>query len=227
MALLEDREGRLWVGTRTGLVRMDAAGESREPPRMRVYTKKDGLPSLRIESLLQSSDGTLGVGTNEGLARQIPAETPDGREFRSYTLEQGLSARSVGALAEDRDGNLWIGTFGSGAMKVAHSGFVTYAEADGLPYAVSLMETRRGELCALSRGESGISIARFDGRRFEQIRPAWPKNLTYFGWGRGQIAVQDEAAEWWIATGQGLCRFPAAARLDQLAGARPKKIYTC
>jgi len=230
MALTEDRAGRAWVATRGGLARVDAAaqpgGAHGGLGGLRVYGIKDGLPSLRVESLLEMSDGTVWVGTSLGIAEYTPGARDGGREFRSYTLAQGLSARSVGALAEDRDGNLWIGTFGSGAMKVAHSGFVTYAEADGLPYAVSLMETRRGELCALSRGESGISIARFDGRRFEQIRPAWPKNLTYFGWGRGQIAVQDEAAEWWIATGQGLCRFPAAARLDQLAGARPKKIYT-
>src|ERR1035438_7944811 len=87
-------------------------------------------------------------------------------------------------------------------------------------------DRRQGEFCAISRGESGITMARFDGRRFETVRPAWPKDLTYFGWGRGQIAVQDEGGEWWIATGQGLCRFGAAERLDQLAGARPKTIYT-
>lgn len=230
MALIEDRAGRLWAGTRGGLARLDAPAEAAGAHGglggLRVYGIKDGLPSSRVESLLETSDGTVWVGTNLGIAEYTPGTRGGGREFRSYTLAQGLSARSVGALAEDRDGNLWIGTFGSGAMKVAHNGFVTYAEADGLPWAVSLLETRQGEFCAISRGETGITMARFDGRRFESIRPAWPKSLTYFGWGRGQIAVQDEEAEWWIATGQGLCRFPAAARLDQLAGARPKRIYT-
>ena len=229
MALIEDRAGRVWIGTRGGLARVDAATEAGGPSAglggLRVYGTMDGLLSPRVESLLETSDGTVWVGTSLGIAEYTPAARDGGREFRGYTLAQGLSARSVGALAEDRDGNLWIGTFGSGAMKVAHSGFVTYGEGDGLPYAVSLMETRQGEFCAVSRGETGITLARFDGRRFQQIRPAWPRDLTYFGWGRGQVAVQDEESEWWIATGQGLCRFGAASRLDQLAGARPKRIY--
>jgi ligand-binding sensor domain-containing protein len=230
MALIEDRAGHLWAGTREGLARLDAAAEAGgargEPGGLRVYGIKDGLPNSRIESLLETSDGTVWVGTNQGIAEYTPGARSGGRVFRSYTPAQGLSARSVGALAEDRDGNLWIGTFGSGAMKVAHSGLVTYAEVDGLPDAVSLGETRQGEFYAVSRGESGITMERFDGRRFEAIRPGWPEKLTYFGWGRGQITVQDEEAEWWIATGQGLGRFGSAARLNQLAGARPKRIYT-
>jgi ligand-binding sensor domain-containing protein len=226
MALREDHEGRVWVGTRMGLVRMDVPLNPRLPPRMRVYTKRDGLPNVRIESLLESSDGKLWVSTNEGLAEWIPGERPDGRAFQSYTLEQGLSARSVGPLAADRDGNLWIGTFGSGAMKVARSGFTTYNEADGVPQAASLMETRQGEMCILYRAETGLAIARFDGGHFAPIEPRWPDQITYFGWGRGQIAVQDRVGEWWIATGQGLCRFASVDRVDQLAGARPKTIYT-
>jgi ligand-binding sensor domain-containing protein/two-component sensor histidine kinase len=226
MQLLEDHEGRVWVGTRGGLLRMEDLEDARRPPRMRVYTKDDGLPSARIESLLESSDGTLWVGTNEGLAEWVPGRTSNGREFRSYTLAQGLAARSVGALAEDRDGNLWVGTFGSGAMKIARSGFLTYGESDGAGWAQSLIETRAGELCVLHREENGISLARFDGERFEAIQPAWPAGITYFGWGRGQIALQNHSGEWWFATGQGLFRFGGVARVQGLAGARPKAVYT-
>src|SRR5450759_3682187 len=207
-AILMDGHGVLWIGLSRGLYRRDPDGSARTYTRAdglpadyimalmedhagRVYGTKDGLPGPRVESLLETSDGTVWVGTSLGVAEYTPGARDGGREFRSYTLAQGLSVRSVGALAEDRDGNLWIGTFGSGAMKVAHSAFVTYAEADGLPYAVSLMETPQGEFCAISRGETGITLERFDGRRFETVRPAWPRDLTYFGWGRGQIAVQD------------------------------------
>lgn len=226
MALLEEREDRLWIGTRSGLVRLDGGREAHTSPRIRTYTGKDGLPGARVESLLQSSDGTIWVGTNQGLARWIPGETPGGREFESYTLVQGLSARSVGALAEDRDGNLWIGTFGSGAMKMARHGFTTYTEADGAAEVSSLVETRRGELCSLHGRGASLGMARFDGRRLAPIRPHWPDKITYFGWGRGQIALQDRAGEWWIATGQGLCRFASVPQPEQLAHARPRAVYT-
>jgi ligand-binding sensor domain-containing protein len=88
MALREDHEGGMWVGTRLGLVHMDAASA-----RMRVYGTKDGLPGARIESLLETSDGKLWVGTVEGLAEWTPRQPVDGREFQGYTAAQGLSAR--------------------------------------------------------------------------------------------------------------------------------------
>ncbi len=228
MALVEDRAGHLWIGTRAGLVRLDqsmAPGPSLKP-RFTVYSVKDGLPAPRIESLLESSGGTLWVGTNECIAEHVASSPGDPREFRSFTLAQGLSARSVGALAEDRDGNLWIGTFGSGAMKVAHSGFLIYSEADGLDFVRSLVQSRDGTLCAFIRRGSRLHMARFDGRRFFPVEPGWPKGISDYGWGWGQIALQDENSEWWIATGEGLLRFPPVARVDDLVGKPPQAIYT-
>jgi signal transduction histidine kinase/ligand-binding sensor domain-containing protein len=226
MALAEGTDGRVWVGTRGGLVRIDP-GEPGGAAHRRTYARKDGLPGSRIESLLVASDGKLWVGTNQGLAEWTGGSPATGGEFQAYTLEQGLSARSVGALAEDRDGNIWVGTFGSGAMKVARRGFTTFSDADGFPQPMSLLETRQGEVCALNtNGETAISIVRFDGKRFEPIRPRWPSSINYFGWGRGQIALQDEGGEWWIATGQGLCRFARTDRVESLAGAAPRLVYT-
>src|ERR1019366_10809116 len=67
MALIEDRAGRMWVGTRGGLVRVDAATEAGGPRGglggLRVYGTMDGLLSPRVESLLETSDGTGWVGT--------------------------------------------------------------------------------------------------------------------------------------------------------------------
>ncbi len=222
MALLEDRDGSLWVGTRIGLAHLDAASKL-----IRAYSTQDGLPGPRIESLLQTSEGKLWVSTVEGLAEWTPSAAEGGREFRGYTVAQGLSARTVGALAEDRDGNLWIGTFGSGAMKMARNGFTTYTEADGVGGpAASLLESRAGELCIAYRLNDSLLLGRFDGQKFTRIGPAWPSQITYFGWGRGQVVVQDSAGEWWIATGRGLCRFARQDSVEGLAGASPKAVYT-
>ncbi len=222
MALLEDRAGRLWVATRFGLVRMDPASGSP----LGVYTIKDGLPAVRVQSLLETSDGRLWVGTSEGLAEWTPGHSPGGREFQSYTAAEGLSANGVEALAEDRDRNLWVGTYGGGVMKVARGGFTTFSEPGWGPGGGSLAIGRRGELIAVyNRPRTEPGITRFDGRRFLPIRPAWP-GQTVSGWGGGQVALQDRAGEWWIATGRGLCRFARTDRVEQLAGAHPIAVYT-
>src|SRR5262249_21385037 len=54
----------------------------------------------------------------------------------------------------------------------------------------------------------------------------FPRKITYFGWGWNQLTLQDHAGDWWIPTGQGLCRFAKAARAQDLRGARPTKVYT-
>src|SRR5262249_37175944 len=127
------------------------------------------------------------------------------------------------ALAEDRDVNLWMGSE-VGAMKMVQNGFITYDGGDGLgsTSVKSIFESQTGELCALSQNSSALFINRFDGQRFTAIRPHLPKHIIY----SGLQAFQDHTGEWWVATGQGLCRFPKVRRADQLAYTPPKAIYT-
>jgi len=232
--LLEDREGQLWVGANHGLCRVVSEPDLNRPAVARVYTMKDGLPSNWISSSFQSSDGRLWIGTAGGLSEFIPTVNKGGQVFRSYTATHGLTSLLIMALAEDRDGNLWMGTDTSGAMKMALSGFTTYSEVDGLGGArvFSIFENQAGELCVISTTRSGATAAsgkfinRFDGTRFNAVKPNLPKPLTDFGWGWNQITFQDREGEWWVPTGQGLYRFPKVGRVEQLAHTHPKAVYT-
>ena len=71
----------------------------------RVYGTEQGLPSNWIQTVLQTSDGFLWVGTHNGLARF------DGVNFISYQRPR-LPGNDCRLLLESRDGTLWIGTTG-------------------------------------------------------------------------------------------------------------------
>lgn len=210
-ALLEDREGRVWIGSTAGLWRIEGNAEP-----VQLYSGD------WIYSLLQSADGTVWLGTSSGLVEYTPRAGSSRGNLEFHGVASGLNGSAP--LTEDRDGNLWIGSSGSGIARMTRSGFVTYSGEDGLPglptNVGALFETRRGELCFLNRSV----IHRFDGRRFTTIRPSFPRDITYFGWGIGKLALQDREGDWWIATGQGLCRFPAVS-FDRLATVPPKAIY--
>ncbi len=229
-ALLEDREGRLWVGTTLGLCLLVAEPDPNRPVVARVYTKKDfGVLSGWVEALLQSPDGRIWLAIEVGLSEFTPAASGAGPKFRSYTTAHGVSDLDLTSLAEDSAGNLWIGGSG-GAMKLARNGFITYTVATGArsPLRVSsIFEGGSGELYFIGRDQSDKrGLIRYDEKGLSIIRPNFPKHITYFGWGWNQIAFQDHLGEWWIATGQGLCRFPKVNRIEQLARTRPKAVYT-
>jgi ligand-binding sensor domain-containing protein/two-component sensor histidine kinase len=226
-ALLEDREGRLWVGTPDGLGELVATRDPNRPVVVRRYTTNDGLPTNWIASLFQSADGKLWMGTEPGLIEFLPSSGMNGPQFRVYTTANGLSSHSVGGVSEDRDGNLWIATDSGGAMKLARNSFTTYTEADGLgaPGADAVFENQAGELFVISSGTKHF-INRLDGQRFAAVWPDFPKQITNFGWGYNQVTFQDHTGEWWVPTGQGLCRFPAITRVEQLARTPPKAVYT-
>jgi ligand-binding sensor domain-containing protein/two-component sensor histidine kinase len=225
-ALIEDRTGHLWVGATNGLFRLVTEPVPNRPVVDHVYTNKNGLTGYWVQSLYQSSDGRLWAGTNGGLSEFIPTANGADQKFRSYTSAHGLSQGLISALTEDRDGNLWIGSENGGAMKMARNGFTSYSHADGLGSAevASIVEDQAGALYAISAHQ--VFISRFDGQRFVPVQPDLPKRITYFGWGWNQITFQDHTGEWWVATGQGLCRFPRVSRVEQLAHTRPKAVYT-
>lgn len=97
-ALLQDRQGYVWIGTQAGLNRFN--GFSFE-----VLGIREGLVSDFIMDLAEGPDGTLWIGTRSGLSRRYP-----NGKLENFGLGEGLPSAQIQALAVDRQGQLWIGT---------------------------------------------------------------------------------------------------------------------
>ncbi len=68
------------------------------------WTVEDGLPQNTITSIVQTGDGYLWLGTEQGLVRY------NGLQFVVIDLEPVSSSIEVISLAQDADGRLWVGT---------------------------------------------------------------------------------------------------------------------
>ncbi|MBQ9202354.1 MAG: hypothetical protein IJ154_08345 [Bacteroidales bacterium] len=90
-AIVQDAEGRLWVGTRNGLNCFDGIA-------FRKWDKSDGLPDHRINALCTDAGGRLWIGTGGGLCVR------DGRRFTA------LPGRHIRALLTDSRGDTWAAT---------------------------------------------------------------------------------------------------------------------
>jgi ligand-binding sensor domain-containing protein len=138
-ALLQTRDGYLWLGTQTGLVRFDG---------VRFTTVESIYPAapsnVWIRSAIEDSQGAVWIGTNESgvfriaggaithfsqkeglpsntvqclvvLKDDVWACTPSGLarfsggKITVYRIEDGLSSNDVRAAAVGLDGKLWIG----------------------------------------------------------------------------------------------------------------------
>ncbi|MBN2136119.1 MAG: GHKL domain-containing protein [Acidobacteria bacterium] len=75
-ALVEDRDGYLWVGTQYGLARFNGY-------EFNIFYKQEGLPSSIIYALDSDPDGNLWIGTSTGLSMW------DGSKFIEYPLQSG------------------------------------------------------------------------------------------------------------------------------------------
>src|SRR5215470_16723551 len=65
-----------------------------------------------------------------------------------------------------------------------------------------------------------------EGIRFTSVRLNLPPRITNEMWRTFREIIRDHAGEWWVATTEGLYRFPAVERIEQLSSARPKAVYT-
>jgi diguanylate cyclase (GGDEF)-like protein len=104
-AIAQDRQGFLWFGTQSNLLRWDGY-------QLRTYAKNPdaagSLPDNFIRSLLVDDRGQLWVGTNSGgLSRYDPQI--DG--FVSFPVgPKGTSDGTISVLISDHHSGLWIGT---------------------------------------------------------------------------------------------------------------------
>jgi diguanylate cyclase (GGDEF)-like protein len=110
-AVLRDREGHLFIGTASGLVRQDAPAGALE---------KIPLPGRRgedpgIDCLHEDESGRIWVGTKSGA---YVIEPGSNRHNSAPQVVPGSGAESIESMAEGRSGEIWLGTYGDGILVV-------------------------------------------------------------------------------------------------------------
>src|ERR1017187_1378306 len=95
-ALVQTRDGFVWLGTEVGLVRFDGNG-------FQVFDRNSSpaLPGNDVRCLLETKDGALWIGTSEGLARWKDGAVTE------FGAKDGLPGNGIRALAQDGNGTLW------------------------------------------------------------------------------------------------------------------------
>ena len=109
VCVFADRKGMIWIGTQSGLDRLD--------PRTAIFThfrhKKEDLSTLSddvVLAILEDHNGTLWVGTENGLNRMDMKTGTFTRYQKSPNDATSLSCNRVQVLYEDHRGTLWVGT---------------------------------------------------------------------------------------------------------------------
>jgi ligand-binding sensor domain-containing protein/signal transduction histidine kinase len=216
-AIVQGRDGYLWIATEGGLVRFDGVD-------FRAYTRANapGLPSDLIDDLMEGHDGALWISTSGGLARQRVGKV------EAFGAAQGIPATQVWRTFQDGRGVVWAltaaGLFridGERATRIALNAGLTensrmVAGADGslwLGTAEGLMRAgaddvfravgSTGEVLALAVDRSGTAWA---GSRsgLEACSAAVCRSAAVPGGGAVNALAEDEAGRVWIGTEAGL-----------------------
>jgi diguanylate cyclase (GGDEF)-like protein len=128
-----------------------------------VWQNETGLPQNSVLAILQTRDGYLWLGTQEGLARF------DGVRFTVFdrTNTPAFQNNHIQALIEDRKGDVWIATYGGGLVRQSGAAFRRYSIADGLPNDTirALHLSRNGDLYIGTNG----GLSRFHGGKFTTV----------------------------------------------------------
>ena len=199
-ALLESRDGFLWIATEAGLVRFDGATFDH-------YSRLNvpGFAHNDIQCLAEGPDGEIWIGTSEpGLYRfqrgEIRASGP-GEGLPNQPIRRLLRDRSgslwaapaegpllrydgtrflavpsdaahlrIRALAQDLDGSIWVGTAGSGLWHLREGRLVLAALTAAEITALDM--GMDGELWVGTRSQGLLVL---NGGRLEP--PAWVRSL--------------------------------------------------
>lgn len=174
-AMIQDREGYLWLGTIDGLNRYDGY-------EFRVYlndpSDASSISDNFISALYEDSDGFIWIGTVNGYLNCFNRKT---EIFKRYFVNDFFSTlknletdfydyplafsrnqiNTITAIAEDDEGYLWFGTWGNGLIKFdkkTNKGIHHYSDPDN---SFSISSNRIADL--ILDGNDDLWIATFGG----------------------------------------------------------------
>jgi PAS domain S-box-containing protein len=120
-AILQTRDGYMWIGTKGGLARFDGVHFTIfDDPNTTKITEAE------IWALEEGDDSSLWIGSYGGGLNRLK----DGK-FRIYTTKDGLVGDTISELCKDKQGGIWIAT-DQGISRFKDERFTNYTLKDGL-----------------------------------------------------------------------------------------------
>ena len=160
------------------------------------WTVDNGLPQNSVSSLVQSWDGYLWFGTEEGLVRY------DGVQFTSFDkqVDSAFGVNDIVTVLKTRQGEIWAGTRGAGIVIYNGTSFRVLNDSTGLAsnFITALSEDRDGTIWI---GTYGGGLARYA-----------KNDVSIYGASKGFSAefvseiVQDQGGVIWAGSEQGIFR---------------------
>ncbi len=193
-ALAASQDGSLWIGTDSGLTHFvpangvkPAGTAQRWKEQFASFTTKDGLSADSITALWESRDGTLWVGTRQGLNcirnDHVEALKSDAR----------LAQLAIHAIAADADGTVWVGTE-KGLYHAAEGGSVQRTIEDGL---------LEDPIVALTVSRDGTVWAGTLAHGLVELRNGRPMGTPHFPGKEIDSIFADRDGALWIAFDRG------------------------
>lgn len=203
--IAEDRDGRIWMGTSSGLNVWDRG-------RITVMTVRDGLPHDSVTGMHVARDGVVWIATRTGICQyragllspfgNLDADQDRNREFDGVyedrngdlwafgdtfllNLSQGKrfnyfkssdpSSSRVWTLCEKSDGALWIGTGGQGLLQYRNGVFISVGASEGL-FKNAVWAIAEDREGNLWAGANGGGLSRIKRRHGSLFRLGSPEN---------------------------------------------------
>ncbi len=201
-AVLERRNGEIWVGGEKGLARW--RGDHFE-----IVRDLSALGFEGVDALLEDRAGNLWVASAHPLRGGAGLLTATG-VWQDFTHAAGLAHPTVNSFFEDREGGVWFATgFGrqGAACRLLDGAWTRLTKADGLASDRTrlIFEDRRGHLWVSSEVDG--TAVRVEGR-WHVLTPR--EGMT--GW-EVKCALETPDGALWLATEDGVTRMDASAAI--------------
>ena len=182
-AVVQTRDGYLWVGTYGGLVRFDGA-------HFTVFNSANtpALQSDRVTSLFEDAKGTLWIGHERGDLTRYR----DGK-FESQNVHETGVRRKIPAIGADADGDIWMLNEEGTLVRVRDGATCSLPNTDGV---AQLAQDGRGKLWVTSGGQ----LAAVEHGRLTMLTDANDSNG--FGYYVLGICPSRDGGLWIVSDGQ-------------------------
>lgn len=179
-----DKVGRTWFGTEKGLAMKDLNNDW-----VRYTLNNSVLDSFSITAIIEDVNGTIWIGTDNGLFSFKDSNLTD------YSNVTSIANNSISNIKFDKQNNLWVAMYQNGVSVLKGNSWISFTESNGLPTNSiwSLSVDTRGTIW-LAAGSSGL--CKYNGLTWSVLKKADGLSYDYVN-----SVFSDSKGNVWVSSG--------------------------